>query len=1815
MKPHLPHSRRNLVETAFGLGCLLSLSSAHAALTSPVYWDGANGGWDNPANWSTVAGATTPDPSVVAGAGDDAVFNIDPVDGAVVVAMNAAQSAKSLVFFNTGTTALEGGGVNQVLTLGAAGIDVDAAAGAVTVGSATAGQNVAITLAASQTWTNPSANTLTIANGVTSAATGIQTLTVAGSGNTTINGTLNDGATGTLNLTKTGAGYLRLGGGNTDILGALDIQGGTVGSTSDFLATGLTGSGTFENGTANDKWSFWNIVGTNTFNGIVRNGGAGLLGFVKRGTGTLTLTNNGCNVTSNVQVEGGRLVLNNTGTFGSMLQGGLVRTGHTAVVGSVAGQNGVFEINGAAVNYNCRAGTAAQDEVYRATLSVGTNGTSAGALKMTAGSLTLRRQLGLGTVAGSYGACSISGGSANVGGFLAMGLGTGRGLFNQSGGDYTMTGPVTNGAGAGGFGVISLSGTAVYNQSGTGDNGIWLGESGTGVLNVSGSAALNFAATNNGLRFGVNAAGVGIANLRGGTVTTPALYRNAGSGTLNFNGGTLAANKDNATFLTGLTGAYVHAGGGTIDNGGKAITIAQPLLAPTGNGVSATGLTVGGTGFIDTPLVTITGGGGTGATAVANVDASGALTGITITNPGINYTSAPAFALGGGGVGNTGSITGTATLVANTSGGLTFTGAGTTTLTGADTFTGPIAVNGSKLALGGNHSANALSVSATGTLIVADPAAAVGTLTVSSLSLPTGSTVIFETGGGTASDKIVTTTGTRGNVNFTLYDTGTTNAATAGTYTLIQYSGSFTAGIAGLSVTNQRVGYSYAFQDTGSAITLTVASVDSDGDGMSDAYETANGLNPNDATGNNGKDGNLDGDFATNYEEFIAGTAANNAASDPLNTDNDGLRDNWEVTNFGNITAQTGSDDFDGDFDTNLLEFNAGTQPANAASFSDADSDGMGDGWETLYFTNITAKNGTVDSDGDLFTDLQEYKYGSNPADSSFSQAFAKATHRWSFTGNLNDSVGTSHATIQNGTTSNTNVVTQNATDVKMAGGVKADSQWVKLGNSLLPARNTPCTIELWATMDQIQNWSRVFDFHSGTAENLYMSWTTGTTAGTNTVEWRDAALSTSFNSHTLTEDVKHHIVMTIEPAPLAGSSVVKWYSAPAYDGSSNLEIGPARKVVTVANSLGFFNETVAALGYSPWPDNTASATYDEFRIWDGAMAEWAVQGLYEQGPDNASQPDSDNDKLPDSFEKFYFEGLAQGPNSDPDHDLSTNLQELIAGSDPSDPMSSPNDSDADGLPDAWEMEYFSDLDETGTSDPDGDFATNEQELAATTSPASYVSFPDSDNDGMSDGWENNYLTDLSDDGTGDSDGDGFNSKSEFDAKTAPNNPMSPGAADGDGDNDGLPDRWETTWFNQTTLLTQNGTTDSDGDGASNLAEYEATSKPNDAASTPTDINGDGTADQHVFHGMTATGSGPQDKDGQATTFSARLAGTGTTIPTVDPNLDLNTTAGTLSLTTSPSDINGQVNMAALEALGIPLSSLGFTGNQDIRIRAHYVNLPVLGGYDQIGAWVGTSSTMMTRAGVIFGNYVGLGVNTNGTADSNPFFGTANTAGSAGHDLTVVIERINGVWSMSCNGVSCTATAQPTFLDGLATLQAGVYVLDQNARKTATLESFTAVSFGGASGDTDNDGMDDAWETANLGNKSSDGTTDFDKDGTIDLLEFAFNGNPNNGGSRGSIATALLDTNGNSQKELTLTIAVRSGASFATQGDGSQTATVGGLTYKVRGSLNLTDFTSPVSHVTTQVSGDPAYELHTFRLNASEGLGGKGFLQAGATHP
>lgn len=84
------------------------------------------------------------------------------------------------------------------------------------------------------------------------------------------------------------------------------------------------------------------------------------------------------------------------------------------------------------------------------------------------------------------------------------------------------------------------------------------------------------------------------------------------------------------------------------------------------NGVFTRTISNGGTGYTTAPTVAITGGGGTGATAIATITA-GVVTGLFITNTGSGYTTTPAVGFsGGGGTGAAATVGIAASLVVKT---------------------------------------------------------------------------------------------------------------------------------------------------------------------------------------------------------------------------------------------------------------------------------------------------------------------------------------------------------------------------------------------------------------------------------------------------------------------------------------------------------------------------------------------------------------------------------------------------------------------------------------------------------------------------------------------------------------------------------------------------------------------------------------------------------------------------------------------------------------------------------------------------------------------------------------------------------------------------------------------------------------------------------------------------------------------------------------------------------------------------------------------------------------------------------------------
>ncbi len=344
------------------------------------------------------------------------------------------------------------------------------------------------------------------------------------------------------------------------------------------------------------------------------------------------------------------------------------------------------------------AGTMAQ---YSMSLGSGATSGVVGVVVQTGGSVTTAlaasHSLAIGDTSGNFGYYKLAAGGLStqetqIGSWgPAAGNNGGSGILEVDGGTLNNLGflMMTRSATATSqIGVLNLSG-GLINTSGLEAN--W-GSGQTAVINVRGGTL----ATAGGGPVALNVGGAGntgILNLDGGVVQTGNIY--GGSALVNFNGGTLRANSASSNFLA-VGSVYVYAGGAIIDTNGNSVTLAQSLLTPSGSGVTAGGLAAGGSGYVAPPIVSITDPTGSGATAVANIDANGNLTGITVTNPGVGYT-APSFTLSGGG--GSGSITGTASLAANSGGGLTKAGSGTLIVQSNNSYAGPTVINGGVLQL------------------------------------------------------------------------------------------------------------------------------------------------------------------------------------------------------------------------------------------------------------------------------------------------------------------------------------------------------------------------------------------------------------------------------------------------------------------------------------------------------------------------------------------------------------------------------------------------------------------------------------------------------------------------------------------------------------------------------------------------------------------------------------------------------------------------------------------------------------------------------------------------------------------------------------------------------------------------------------------------------------------------------------------------------------------------------------------------------------------------------------------------------------
>ena len=516
---------------------------------------------------------------------------------------------------------------------------------------------------------NPAANTTVLAIDATLApASDVRdirknyALTKLGTNSLTLNGL--NAYTG---LTTVNAGTLNFGSFSTNAIGAATVNGGALDFNS--FSTNAMGAVTVNGGSL-------------TFGAGSSNGLSGVIS-VKGGVTGATMTVNGLlNLTTNAAQ------MITVGSTSGDRSSAVIAS--DVVVGKVYAGNGLGS-SGAVVQNG-------------GTLNVGPS--ISGTEVLTVGN------------SGGYGYYRMNGGTINVGQLAFTGSGTGAstvGLFDMVDGTISVVGPSGNWLIWGwknGTSMLNMFGGTINSPNGNNTTMAFLaGGNATCVLNMLGSnAVLN--TTVNGKQFDMaNQAGNAgsYVSLNAGTLIANRLFRTQASTPtfVNFNGGTLRANTAQTQFLEGHAFATVYPGGAIIDASNVAITVNQSLLAPTSSGVSSLTLQSGGAGYIGAPVVALTGGSGTGATAIASVDLNtasptfGQVTGFQVTSPGFGYLPGDALnvALSGGGF--TAPASATCSLAPNAlTGGLTKLGVGTLVLGNTNTYAGVTTISNGTLRLG-----------------------------------------------------------------------------------------------------------------------------------------------------------------------------------------------------------------------------------------------------------------------------------------------------------------------------------------------------------------------------------------------------------------------------------------------------------------------------------------------------------------------------------------------------------------------------------------------------------------------------------------------------------------------------------------------------------------------------------------------------------------------------------------------------------------------------------------------------------------------------------------------------------------------------------------------------------------------------------------------------------------------------------------------------------------------------------------------------------------------------------------------------------
>jgi hypothetical protein len=594
-----------------------------------------------------------------------------------------------------------------------------------------------------------------------------------------------------------------------------------------------------------------------------------------------------------------------------------------------------------------------------------------------------------------------------------------------------------------------------------------------------------------------------------------------------------------------------------------------------------------------------------------------------------------------------------------------------------------------------------------------------------------------------------------------------------------------------------------------------------------------------------------------------------------------------------------------------------------------------------------------------------------------------------------------------------------------------------------------------------------------------------------------------------------------------------------AFNGSFTIDltdagntVGDSWTLVNVGTLAETFGATFSIAGFTEnegvW--TSASGTY-QFSETTGVLSRIS--------------PDTDGDGLPDAWEyaNFGAGNLSETATGDFDLDFSNNLFEYQNGTNPANASSYP-DNDDDGLNDGWEVLYFNNLTQAPDGDPDGDFNTNAAEYAAETDPAFAGSYPDTEDgfgDGLNDGWEVFYFGSIAAGiAAADPDGDLISNLDEFTAGSDPTDQLS----SPDTDLDGLADGWEVHYFGESgeslevVIAKQTAAGDPDADGYDNASEFALDTDPTDSGSVP------GPVAWWHFDELTS-GPVPAGAGGEAAFNNVVLDSSGNgnhlrtyngqTAPEYSTDVPFASVPESGESNVASLYFDGAADGSWLDLIytdaGAPVRAMQFsawtieasfkmdeaTGDQVVFAK----DGNPLGGQPPFHMKY-LSSVQKFEVGIVDGSGTAQYAVSDAPIVGGQWYSVAATATASELKLWIkgpgdnayvlqATTAISGAFFNSYAGLNDAWAAGRFRWNGTEVNFFKGYI--DEIRISAGVLPTSGFMASTTLVDTDADGMDDNWEMANFEDLGQTASGDFDSDGTSNLVEFLLGLDPDNGAS------------------------------------------------------------------------------------------------------